>query len=232
MDEISPNGAASWLGGGVSAGSTHRFLNLLERLDSTRRSDSGRLTQDWSITMEPLDLTKRDMTVLYGGRTFTLRAFRHEGAWHGTIIENRMPVPHQLGATADAATSFATAVGLLAAVVDAGVATAEEDEGTGSAALITTLRTVARAGRSISEHAIAPLAGIDEIELGRVLDAINRTEDAAGRPMLAAVVVGASGLPGPAFFTSARDLGLDVGSDDRIVWERELQRVHSYWAYH
>lgn len=88
--------------------------------------------------MEPLDLTKRDMTVLYGGRTFSLRAFRHQGAWHGNIVENRTPIHHQLRATADAATYFAAAVGLLAAVVDAGVDTAEEDGGIGPAVLTST----------------------------------------------------------------------------------------------
>jgi hypothetical protein len=123
-------------------------------------------------------------------------------------------------------------VGLLAAVVDAGVDTSEEDGRTESAALTSTLRTVARSGRSITEKTVAPIARIDETELGPVLAAINRMEDAAGRPLLAAVVVGTNGLPGAAFFTSARELGLDVGTDDRTVWERELQRVHSYWAGH
>jgi hypothetical protein len=78
---------------------------------------------EWSVSMNPLDLTKRDMTVVYGDRTFSLRAFRHDGAWHGNIIENRTPVHHRLGATVDAATYFAAAVGFLAAVVDAGVDT-------------------------------------------------------------------------------------------------------------
>jgi hypothetical protein len=71
--------------------------------------------------MDTLDCTKRDMTVIYGDRTFSLRAFRHRGAWHGTIIENRIPMSNGLEPTADAAAYFAAAVGLIAAVVDAGV---------------------------------------------------------------------------------------------------------------
>jgi hypothetical protein len=71
--------------------------------------------------MDRLDLTKRDMTVIYGDRTFKLRAYRHRGAWHGTIIENRTPMSNGLEPTADAAAYFAATVGLIAAVVDAGV---------------------------------------------------------------------------------------------------------------
>ena len=72
--------------------------------------------------MSELDLAKRDMTVGYGGRTFTLRAYRHHGAWHGCIVENRMPLGNGLEPTADAAAYFAAAVGFIAAVVDASVA--------------------------------------------------------------------------------------------------------------
>ena len=41
--------------------------------------------------MSSLDLIKRDMTVVYGDRTFALRAYRDDQAWHGIIIENRTP---------------------------------------------------------------------------------------------------------------------------------------------
>jgi hypothetical protein len=69
--------------------------------------------------MSSLDLAKRDKTVVYGDRTFALRAYRDDGAWHGIIIENRTPIRHGLAPTADAATCFAAAVGFLAATVDA-----------------------------------------------------------------------------------------------------------------
>jgi hypothetical protein len=71
--------------------------------------------------METRGLTKRDMIVIYGDRTFALRAVRHEGAWHGSISENRTPLINGLAPTVDAATYFAAAVGFIAAVIDAGV---------------------------------------------------------------------------------------------------------------
>jgi hypothetical protein len=109
----------------------------------------------------------------------------------------------------------------------------------GTAALQFKLREVARSGTWTTATAIAPIAGIDpttahaEADLGRVLASIDEGEQVVGRPLLSAVVVQrASGLPHPGFFTYARALGLHVGSDDRALWERELQRVHSYWARH
>ena len=69
--------------------------------------------------MSSLDLTKRDMTVVYGDRTFALRAYRDNREWHGIIIENRTPIHHSLAPAADPATCFAAVVGFLAATVDA-----------------------------------------------------------------------------------------------------------------
>ena len=69
--------------------------------------------------MSSLDLAKRDMTVVYGKRSFALRAYRDDGTWHGIIIENRTPIHHSLAPAADPATCFAAAVGFLAATVDA-----------------------------------------------------------------------------------------------------------------
>jgi hypothetical protein len=66
------------------------------------------------------DLTKRDMTVTYGERSFALRAYREDGAWHSVIIENKTPVRNSLGSAPDAASCFAAAVHFVAAVVDAG----------------------------------------------------------------------------------------------------------------
>ena len=69
--------------------------------------------------MSGLDLSKRDMTVVYGDRTFALRAYREDQTWRGVIIENRTPIHHWLAPAADPATCFAAAVGFLAATVDA-----------------------------------------------------------------------------------------------------------------
>jgi hypothetical protein len=69
--------------------------------------------------MSGLDLTKRDMTVTYGTRSFALRAYRDDGAWHGVIIEDKTPVHNSLGPAPDPASCFAAAVHVVAAVVDA-----------------------------------------------------------------------------------------------------------------
>jgi hypothetical protein len=69
--------------------------------------------------MNSLDRTKRDMTVVYGDRTFALRAYREGQEWRGIIIENRTPLSHWLVPAADSATCFAAAVGFIAATVDA-----------------------------------------------------------------------------------------------------------------
>jgi hypothetical protein len=69
--------------------------------------------------MSSLDLSKRDMTVVYGDRTFALRAYREDQTWRGIIIENRTPIHHLLAPAADPAACFAAAVGFVAATVDA-----------------------------------------------------------------------------------------------------------------
>lgn len=60
------------------------------------------------------------MTVAYGDRSFALRAYREEGAWHGLVIENKTPLRTALAPAADAAAWFAAAVHVVAAAVDAG----------------------------------------------------------------------------------------------------------------
>ena len=69
--------------------------------------------------MTGLDFAKRDMTIVYGERTFALRAYREDGAWHGIIIEDKTPVRNSLGPAADPASCFAAAVHFVAAMVDA-----------------------------------------------------------------------------------------------------------------
>ena len=69
--------------------------------------------------MDSRDLSKRDMTVVYGDRTFALRAYRDAQQWYGIIIENRTPIRHGLAPAADPATCFAAAVGFVTATVDA-----------------------------------------------------------------------------------------------------------------
>jgi hypothetical protein len=72
------------------------------------------------------DLTQRDMTVTYGERTFAIRAYRHDDAWHSVIVEGRTPLHSWSAPCAEAAACFAVAVGFVAAVVDAAVARTED----------------------------------------------------------------------------------------------------------
>ena len=68
--------------------------------------------------MSAIEFPKRDMTVIYGGRTFALRAYHQEGEWRGVIIEKRTPLPNWLAPATEPAAVFAAAVALIAAVVD------------------------------------------------------------------------------------------------------------------
>lgn len=70
--------------------------------------------------MTNLDLTKRDMTLNYGERTFALRAYREDGAWHSVVIENKTPLRTALAPAADAASCLAAAVQVVATMVDGG----------------------------------------------------------------------------------------------------------------
>jgi hypothetical protein len=69
--------------------------------------------------MNGLDLAKQDMTFDYGERSFALRAYRDDGAWHSVIIENKTPLRNTLPPTGDATKCFAAAVAFVMAAVDA-----------------------------------------------------------------------------------------------------------------
>lgn len=67
-------------------------------------------------------------------------------------------------------------------------------------------------------------------ETGHILGEIAEDEVLAGRPMLSAVAVSASGKPGPGFYGLARDLGrLGGGQEEESFWAEELQRVYEAW---
>ena len=71
-----------------------------------------------------MDLTKRDMIVAYGGRSFAVRAYRDGGGpdgedWHGIVIENRTPLRHEQGPSRSPAGCLAEAAGFLAGPVEA-----------------------------------------------------------------------------------------------------------------
>ena len=69
-------------------------------------------------------------------------------------------------------------------------------------------------------------------EVGRALGEISAGEVRDGRPMLSALVINASGLPGRGFFRLARRLGkLDDDSPEgrRCFWEKEIAAVYAAW---
>jgi hypothetical protein len=68
--------------------------------------------------MRDLDLTKRDMTLTYGDRTFALRAYREAGRWSSVVIENKTPLRLALVPAADAASCLAAAVQVVATMVE------------------------------------------------------------------------------------------------------------------
>ena len=95
---------------------------------------------------------------------------------------------------------------------------------------------VAHLGKTIGRDEVAGLLGLDPTspadrkELIRILDNISYKENAAGRPLLSAVVVLPEiGYPGKAFFLLARELGLNQFGDDRSYYYYELRHVHEYW---
>ncbi len=67
-------------------------------------------------------------------------------------------------------------------------------------------------------------------EVGHALGEIVEDEVAAGRPMLSAVAVGVSGLPGPGFYTLAAELGrLGSDGDRHSFWEAERDAAYEAW---
>lgn len=96
---------------------------------------------------------------------------------------------------------------------------------------------VARRSGTVYYSQVAPLVGLDmasDVDRGRltqILDSISRSEHAAGRPLLSAVVVrkGAN-TPGAGFAALAHELGVHSGDEDGAFWARELGRVHQHWT--
>lgn len=70
-------------------------------------------------------------------------------------------------------------------------------------------------------------------EIGQILGEISEDEVANGRPMLSALAVGVSGVPGEGFYGLARDWGRlseDSREADLAFWERERSAVYAAWA--
>jgi hypothetical protein len=70
-------------------------------------------------------------------------------------------------------------------------------------------------------------------EVGQLIGEISRDEVQNGRPMLSALVVGTSGVPGDGFYTWAKALGRltnDSKEARAAFWEGEKQAVYQAWA--
>lgn len=71
----------------------------------------------------------------------------------------------------------------------------------------------------------------DSYELRDWLGEVSKTEDAAGRGMLSAVVIRSKeGIPGKGFFRLAKELKRNI-SDPIACWSKEVDRVHNSYAY-
>jgi hypothetical protein len=67
-------------------------------------------------------------------------------------------------------------------------------------------------------------------QVGYLLGEISDDEHAAGRPMLSALCVSVTGIPGPGFYVLASQLGLlPSDEEDRAFWEAERERVYTAW---
>ena len=101
------------------------------------------------------------------------------------------------------------------------------------------LITSARYRGVTTYQAIAQLIGLPLYgshmgrEIGQIVGEISENEIRQGRPMLSAVCVGVSGLPGPGFYGFARSLGrLDssIKDDELLFWKSERDAVYEAWA--
>jgi hypothetical protein len=69
-------------------------------------------------------------------------------------------------------------------------------------------------------------------EVGHLLGEISEDEHAAGRPMLAAVVLTGKGIPGEVFFAIARRLGAlasTAPAEEMQFWMAERAKVYEAW---
>ncbi len=96
---------------------------------------------------------------------------------------------------------------------------------------------LAYAGKTISYNELAAIVGLDVEKaedrrvLVRILAEIGYSENAAGRPLITAVVVRPEiRYPGTGFFIQARELGFNTFEDDRSYYEYELKKVYAFWS--
>ena len=98
------------------------------------------------------------------------------------------------------------------------------------------LITAARYRGSITYQEIAQLIGLPlqgshmGREIGQILGEISEDELSNGRPMLSAIAVNVEGLPGPGFFSLAKELEkLTLDEDEQHFWQKERLAVYNAW---
>ena len=100
------------------------------------------------------------------------------------------------------------------------------------------LISAARHRGTVTYQEIAELVGLPTrgsymgAEIGHLLGEISEDEHRHGRPMLSAIAVSVSGMPGPGFFELARNLGkLDTAGaeQERDFWKKEKVAVYATW---
>jgi len=101
------------------------------------------------------------------------------------------------------------------------------------------LLTAARYKGMITYQEVAKLIGFPltgnymGAEIGNLLGEISEDQHVLGYPMLSAIVVTNSGLPGPGFFNCASRLGLFTGSsaeEETQFWKAQVDSVHNTWS--
>jgi hypothetical protein len=80
------------------------------------------MTSARDAAIPPLDLDKRDHTLVLGGRSFAIRAYLDRRSpdgpgWHTVIVENRTPLNHELTPTDDPQDCIDAAIRFLTAAV-------------------------------------------------------------------------------------------------------------------
>jgi len=100
------------------------------------------------------------------------------------------------------------------------------------------LITAARYRGTVTYQEIAQIMGLPlsgqymAQQVGQMLGEISEDEHLQGRPMLSAVAVGVSDLPGEGFFGLARKLGKlndDSAEGKRRFWEKERAAAYGVW---
>jgi hypothetical protein len=97
------------------------------------------------------------------------------------------------------------------------------------------LITAAKYRGTVTYQEIAKIMGLAisgnnmQKETGQILGEISEDEFGDDRPMLSAIAVGVSGLPGDGFYKLAREMGKLTNQPEDKFWEAEKKAVYETW---